>query len=151
MAITAQETIEGLRETLWERGLNYGEEHLKGTLLVEAGGPGVVIVRVWDDVALGALPTEAELIQAAADRAARLQTQADEFVRLAQVVDDARVAVEGMPGWATWTMAEVNQWIDDNLAAELASQPKTLTAIRAIAKMLLALRNVAWSDMEGNV
>lgn len=150
MAITAQETIDGLRETLRNRGINYMEEHIKGTLLVEAGGPGEVIIRIWDTNTLGILPTEAELLQAAGDRAARLQAEAAEEARLAQVIDDARTAAEAIPGWATWTLAEVNQWIDDNLATELAAQPKTLTAIRAMAKMLVAMRNTIWADMEGS-
>ena len=150
MTITVLELVEGIREVLYEMtpSRRLAEEQDVGNIRLIDRGNGAVLEH-WDAGVLGPLPDEPTLIQKAASRAARLQAIADETTRLAQVVEDARSAVAAIPGWATWTQAEVNQWIDDNLATELAAQPKTLTAIRAIAKMLIALRNNSWADMEG--
>jgi len=50
-----------------------------------------------------------------------------------------------IPGWATWTEAEALDWLDANVT-DLAS---AVTALKALARMVVALRNKTWPYLEG--
>lgn len=52
--------------------------------------------------------------------------------------DDGRANFAAMPGWATWTDAEAEAWIEANVT-DLASAK---TALKAMAKAIVYLRNV---------
>ena len=55
-----------------------------------------------------------------------------------------------IPGWASWTEAEVLDWLTANVAPEIEGlAPKTYAAIRAMARMIVALRNKTWPQLEG--
>lgn len=64
--------------------------------------------------------------------------------RLRQEQSDSDAA--NIPGWATWTAQEAQDWIDANVT-NLAS---ARTALKAMARMLLALRNKTWPNLEGS-
>lgn len=51
--------------------------------------------------------------------------------------DIGRGNIKGLPGWATWSEAEADAWIVANVT-NLAS---AVTALRAMAKMLIFLRD----------
>jgi hypothetical protein len=51
-----------------------------------------------------------------------------------------------IPGWATWTESETIAWIDANVI-DLTSAK---TALTAMARLLVALRNKAWPGLEGS-
>ncbi len=51
-----------------------------------------------------------------------------------------------IPGWATWTESEATAWIDANVI-DLASAK---TALTAMARLLVALRNKAWPGLENS-
>jgi hypothetical protein len=51
-----------------------------------------------------------------------------------------------IPGWATWTEAEATAWIDANVI-DLASAK---TALTAMARLLVALRNKTWPGLESS-
>lgn len=53
--------------------------------------------------------------------------------------DDGRANFQSLPGWATWTATEAETWITDNVT-DLASAK---TALKAMAKAIIHLRNVA--------
>jgi len=53
--------------------------------------------------------------------------------------DDGRANFAAMPGWATWTDAEAEAWIETNVT-DLASAK---TALKAMSRAIVYLRNVA--------
>lgn len=56
-----------------------------------------------------------------------------------------------IPDWASWTEAEVLAWLDANVEPEIGTiAPETYRAIRAIARMIVALRNKTWPQLEGS-
>lgn len=61
--------------------------------------------------------------------------------------EQAKIDAANMPGWSTWTWDEAEAWILANVAPELGSQPKTLTAINKMAQMLIYLRDGVWPDL----
>jgi hypothetical protein len=73
-------------------------------------------------------------------------TQLSTHERMQIVADSAKTDIEAIPNWATWTESETTTWIDNNVI-DLASAK---TAIRALAQMVIALRNKQWPDLEGS-
>ena len=56
-----------------------------------------------------------------------------------------------VPGWATWTEAEALAWIADNAEAELAgSAPKTLQMLKAMARLIIVLRDRTMPGLRGH-
>lgn len=73
--------------------------------------------------------------------------------------EGAEGAVRNIPGWATWNEAEALAWLNNNLSdaqvdlvANLADaralMKKQNTAIKAMAQMLIALRNHSFPGLE---
>ena len=54
-------------------------------------------------------------------------------------------SVRNIPGWASWDEATALQWVDDNVT-DLQSAK---TAIKAITRMMLALRDETWPNLAG--
>jgi hypothetical protein len=56
----------------------------------------------------------------------------------------AKSAAGAIPNWATWTEAQAVAWINSNVVDQA-----TVTAeIAAMARLLVALRNETWPDMQ---
>lgn len=152
MAITDAEFTNGLHETLYLLGFNFMEEfRLRHFDLVDHGQPDGLVLEIWNEQRYGPLPDDATLAQRAADRAARLQAQADKQAQQQQVALNAKITAAGLPGWASWTVAEAEAWLVANVEPEIAvDHPKTYQALGALVKMVLALRNAVWADLEGS-
>ena len=63
-----------------------------------------------------------------------------EAIRQAQADTDAA----NIPGWASWTEAEATAWVDANVS-NIASAK---TALKAMARMIVALCNKQWPGLE---
>ncbi len=87
-------------------------------------------------------PDENTLNQALIDLAASQQVQADIDI----VQSNAKTQAANIPNWATWTETETLAYIDTNVT-DLASAK---VVIRAMARMIIALRNQEWPELEGN-
>jgi len=59
--------------------------------------------------------------------------------------DSAETDIENIPGWASWTEAQAVAWIEANVT-DLASAKAALTAM---ARLLVALRNKQFPELEG--
>ncbi len=75
-------------------------------------------------------------------------TQKNQSELDAEVVLSAKTDVQAIPNWAGWTETQVLDWMTTNLSSELSSTPNTETAIRSMARLLVALRNQAWPDLQ---
>ena len=82
----------------------------------------------------------------------------------------AESTVASIPGWATWTLAEVQDWYDTNIGTPIDNAPATVTSQNAVAvlqgvvnilkqfntlegaeiMMLIAARNKLWPNLEGS-
>ena len=60
--------------------------------------------------------------------------------------EESGAQAASIPGWATWTEQESLDWIDLNVT-DLDSAKQ---AIKAMTRMLLALRNKNWPNLEGS-
>ncbi len=61
----------------------------------------------------------------------------------------AKGQAQNIPGWASWDEQAALDWIDTNIEPELTSAaPNTLQALRAIARLLIALRNEIYPDLQ---
>ena len=58
----------------------------------------------------------------------------------------AKAQAQAIPDWATWTEAETLAYIDANVT-DLTS---ATVVLRAMAQMLIALRNERWPDLQGS-
>lgn len=68
-------------------------------------------------------------------------------VRDVEIGADAQA--RNIPGWASWTEEEVLTWLANNVAPEIEGiAPKTYTTIIAMARLLIALRNKTWPELE---
>jgi hypothetical protein len=87
-------------------------------------------------------PTEPELLSALATVLDAVASQ--EMVEVVQsgACDD----FTALPGWASWTGAEAETWIENNVT-DLASAK---TALKAMAKAIMYLRNHICPDLQGN-
>ena len=82
----------------------------------------------------------------------------------------AETTVASIPGWATWTLAEVQDWYDTNIGTPIDNAPEVVTSQNAVAvlqgvvnilkqfntlegaeiMMLIAARNKLWPNLEGS-
>ena len=82
----------------------------------------------------------------------------------------AETTVASIPGWATWTLEEVQDWYDTNIGTPIDNAPATVTSQNAVAvlqgvvnilkefntlegaeiMMLIAARNKLWPNLEGS-
>ena len=73
----------------------------------------------------------------------------------------ARANAKAIPAWATWTEDEVNTWITGkfdqptigaitNLAEAQVVLGDMATAMRAMARLIIALRDAQWPDLGDN-
>jgi hypothetical protein len=94
-------------------------------------------------------------LEAALDSAnAALSEQAAQEV----VQTNAKTQAAAIPAWASWTETEALAWHDTNitnalpvanLAAANVVLDKLATENRALLRMVIALRNQIWSDLQG--
>lgn len=77
--------------------------------------------------------------------------------QVSQVQESAKTQVQAIPSWASWTEAQVLAWFDTNVANLLPAvnlaEANTImqnmaTAQRAMVRMLVALRNETWPDLQ---
>jgi hypothetical protein len=67
------------------------------------------------------------------------------------VGEGADAQARDIPGWASWTEALVLQWMEENVAPEIEGiAPKTYIALCAMVRMIVALRNKTWPQLEGS-
>ena len=67
------------------------------------------------------------------------------------VGEAADTQARDIPGWASWTEAEVLAWLDTNVEPEIGTiAPETYKALKAMARMIVALRNKTWPQLEGD-
>ena len=57
--------------------------------------------------------------------------------------ESARNEAAAIPNWATWTAQQASDWLTANIA-----DTNTRTALIAMARMLVALRNARWPDLQ---
>jgi hypothetical protein len=60
------------------------------------------------------------------------------------VENNALTQASNIPGWTSWTEEQTTDWIDDNVV-DLASAK---TALRAMARMMIALRNKVFPNLQ---
>lgn len=89
----------------------------------------------------GVIPTQGQIDQANAIIAVH-----DPIDYVALVQAGAESQAEAIPGWATWTEAEALDYINTNVV----DLPSALIVLRAMARMLVALRNNTWPRLEGS-
>lgn len=75
-------------------------------------------------------------------------SQQSENQLIDEVAESAKTATQAIPNWAGWTETQVLDWMTTNMASELSSTPNTETAIRSMARLLVALRNQVWPDLQ---
>lgn len=85
-------------------------------------------------------PSEQVLI----DALSRWQTAQLAVDAIENVKAGAKTQAGNIPAWAGWTEAQALAWIDANVNS-LASAK---VALRAMAQMLIALRNETWPDLQ---
>jgi hypothetical protein len=68
-----------------------------------------------------------------------------ESERLAVVRESGETDFAALPGWATWTVAQAEDYIETNVT-DLASAKVVL---KALAKAIVALRNDRWPGLQG--
>ena len=98
----------------------------------------------WRDDQTSA-PTEQEIIDHW-DTVITIQI-ADEM-DTAAILAGAKTQVQNIPGWASWDEQTADDWITANVEPELSSAPATLQALRAMARLLIALRNEIYPDLQ---
>lgn len=95
-----------------------------------------------DDSNISAKPSEGELDDAYTRwQAAQVILDAQDAVQVG-----AKVQASSIPVWAGYTEAEALAYIDANVI-DLAS---AIIVIKALTRMVIALRNERWPDLEGN-
>jgi hypothetical protein len=83
-----------------------------------------------------------EQVQQAED--IKLAHNPDTLLPVDQVQADAKGQAAAVPNWATWTEQQAVDWINANVT-NLASAKQVLIAM---ARMLVALRNQTWPDLQ---
>ena len=80
-----------------------------------------------------------------------------DLVREIEQGTDAQIAA--VPGWAHWTVEQAGQWHTSNISNLLPvgnlAEANTLlanvdTELRAMSRMLIAMRNKLWPELEGS-
>jgi hypothetical protein len=72
-------------------------------------------------------------------------TQLTEGQRLQQIRESGEQSFAALPGWATWTVQEAEDYIETNVT-DLASAKVVL---KALAKAIVAIRNDRWPGLQG--
>lgn len=99
-------------------------------------------LQILDDATqLSVKPSEQVLI----DALARWQLADDALDAVNQVKQSAKTQALNIPAWADWTEAQAQDYIETNVTT-LASAKVVL---KAMARMLVALRNETWPDLQG--
>lgn len=86
------------------------------------------------------------------------ECQAEQAILQAQEM--AKTNAAAIPNWATWTQADFQTWYNANISptqinaiTSLAEAKPILlkqsAAIEALAKMVIAIRNQLWPDLQG--
>ena len=88
-------------------------------------------------------PNQSTLDQALIDLATQQSTEQQQET----IKNNAKAQAAAIPSWSSWTEAETLDYIDTNVI-DLASAK---VVIRAMARMVIALRNEQWPDLEGSV
>ena len=104
-------------------------------------------------------PTEQQLLDAhSAFMAGYAQIRAERDA-IQTIENNARSQAQNIPAWASWTETEALNWHDTNIAAKLPVASLTeanvlLTVLetenRALVRMVIAIRNKIFPDLEGN-
>ncbi len=93
------------------------------------------------------------------DTVATLLAQHDPVDYASQVMNGAAAQAANIPQWASWTEAQALSWHDTNIGsllpvANLAQANSVLAAmnteLRALIRMVIALRNYAFPRLQGN-
>ncbi len=63
-----------------------------------------------------------------------------------QISADSETTVSNIPNWATWTEAEALAWFDANVTDFDSAR----TVLRALVRIVLAMRNRLWPNLEGS-
>jgi len=87
-------------------------------------------------------PDEATLTQALADLATAQDVETAQDI----IKAGAKAQASAIPNWASWTEIQATDYVDNNVT-DLASAKVVL---RAMARMMIALRNERWPDLEGS-
>ncbi len=115
------------------------------------------LVKTWQDET--PTPSEEELIQAWDAVVSERNSSEQKQIANEQKESQAKESVKVIPGWATWTEQELLDWISNNISStqitavnDLTSAKVILqrqsTAITAMGRMLLAMRDKIWPDLE---
>lgn len=102
-------------------------------------------------------PTEVELVTALAT----VESMIDAQVSIEDKQTDAKTGFSALPGWATWTQAELATYLDSvigdaeidaiaNLADAKVFLKVLATLIRKEGQAIIYLRNHTMPDLEGN-
>lgn len=145
------QTINDFREAItYLRKIDYFGD----TTLHIGIGDTVAECEVLDDETLTILTPDTPTLETALD-GALADMAAQETV--ASVQANAKAQAAAIPNWASWTEEEVLTWFDTNItnalpAANLAGANVVLgrmaTAQRAMARMIVALRNAQYPDLQ---
>lgn len=129
--------------------------HFGSVILQLNIGDTVAECEVLDDATLTDLTPDTATLESALDSA-----NADIAVQEAQatVQASAKTQAAAIPSWASWTEAEALAWHDTNitnalpvanLAAANTVLDKLATENRALIRMVIALRNQLYPDLQG--
>lgn len=80
--------------------------------------------------------TEEEYAQAQADDPVLQQQKAEKEAEQTKVVE-AKTGMKNLPGWATWTATQAEEWIEGNVTSLATAK----TALKALAKAVIYLRD----------
>jgi len=104
-------------------------------------------------------PTEQQLIIVYDNWLAEYQQEMAVVEQVKAVEEGAKTKASAIPNWASWTEVEALNWHDTNIqnALPVANLTEANTVIqkletenRALLRMVLALRNKVFPDLEGN-
>lgn len=101
---------------------------------------------IWDDAIIQYAPeaTAQDMTAAEAIKATHIAKDTS------AIADSAKDAVTNIPGWASWTEQQVLDWITVNVQPEIGVlAPDTYIMLRAMARLLVALRNKQWPSLQG--
>jgi len=97
------------------------------------------LTATWEDQSQ-VLPTEQELI----DEYVLLQSDQTAQLAIDIVKADAQTQASNIPNWATWNEVTALAWFDANVT----STADALPVMRAMIRLLIALRNEAWPKLQ---
>lgn len=105
-----------------------------------------------------AMPNETALMAEWAIYQAEETTRQQQENEIQATIEAAKTNARNIPNWATWDEAQVLVWMDANLsdaavdALTIPAGAKTIiktqnTMLRALARMVVALRDDTWPDL----